>query len=140
MSIVLEQLTKRYDGHPVVYNVSLEIADSEFFVLLGSSGSGKSTILNMIAGLAGIDQGRILLHGRDVTYLPSQERRVGFVFQNYALFQHMSVADNIEFGMRIRKVAAAERRRRRDELLELVGLAGLGSRMPHQISGGQQQR
>ena len=140
MSIVLEQLTKRYDGHPVVYNVSLEIADSEFFVLLGSSGSGKSTILNMIAGLAGIDQGRILLHGRDVTYLPSQERRVGFVFQNYALFQHMSVADNIEFGMRIRKVAAAERRRRRDELLELVGLAGLGSRMPPQISGGQQQR
>jgi sulfate transport system ATP-binding protein len=140
MSIVLEQLTKRYDGHPVVYNVSLEITDGEFFVLLGSSGSGKSTILNMIAGLAGIDQGRILLHGRDVTYLPPQERRVGFVFQNYALFQHMSVADNIEFGMRIRKVAAAERRRRRDEFLELVGLAGLGSRMAHQISGGQQQR
>ncbi|MCK6625219.1 MAG: ATP-binding cassette domain-containing protein [Anaerolineae bacterium] len=140
MSIILEQLTKRYDGHPVVYNVSLEIADGEFFVLLGSSGSGKSTILNMIAGLAEVDQGRILLHGRDVTYLSPQERRVGFVFQNYALFQHMSVADNIEFGMRIRKTPAAERRRRRDELLELVGLAGLGSRMPHQISGGQQQR
>lgn len=140
MSIVLEQLTKRYDGHPVVYNVSLEIADGEFFVLLGSSGSGKSTILNMIAGLAPVDQGRILLHGRDVTYLPPQERRVGFVFQNYALFQHMSVADNIEFGLRVRKVSAAERKRRRDELLELVGLAGLGSRMPHQISGGQQQR
>lgn len=140
MSIILEQLTKRYDGHPVVYNVSLEIADGEFFVLLGSSGSGKSTVLNMIAGLVGVDQGHILLHGRDVTYLPPQERRVGFVFQNYALFQHMSVADNIEFGMRIRKTPAAERRRRRDELLELVGLAGLGSRMPHQISGGQQQR
>jgi sulfate transport system ATP-binding protein len=140
MSIILEQLTKRYDGHPVVYNVSLEIADGEFFVLLGSSGSGKSTILNMIAGLAEVDQGRILLHGRDVTYLPPQERRVGFVFQNYALFQHMSVADNIEFGMRIRKTPAAVRQRRRDELLELVGLAGLGSRMPHQISGGQQQR
>lgn len=140
MSIILEQLTKRYDGHPVVYNVSLEIADGEFFVLLGSSGSGKSTILNMIAGLAEVDQGRILLHGRDVTYLSPQERRVGFVFQNYALFQHMSVADNIEFGMRIRKIPTAERRRRRDELLELVGLAGLGSRMPHQISGGQQQR
>jgi sulfate transport system ATP-binding protein len=140
MSIVLEQLTKRYDGHPVVYNVSLEIADGEFFVLLGSSGSGKSTILNMIAGLAQVDQGRIMLHGRDVTYLPPQERRVGFVFQNYALFQHMSVADNIEFGLRVRKVSAPERKRRRDELLELVGLAGLGSRMPHQISGGQQQR
>lgn len=140
MSIILEQLTKRYDGHPVVYNVSLEIADGEFFVLLGSSGSGKSTILNMIAGLADVDHGRILLHGREVTHLPPQQRRVGFVFQNYALFQHMSVADNIEFGMRIRKIPPAERQRRRDELLELVGLAGLGSRMPHQISGGQQQR
>jgi sulfate transport system ATP-binding protein len=140
MSIVLEQLTKRYDGHPVVYNVSLEITDGEFFVLLGSSGSGKSTILNMIAGLVPVDQGRVILHGRDVTYLPPQERRVGFVFQNYALFQHMSVADNIEFGLRVRHVSRAERRRRRDELLELVGLAGLGNRMPHQISGGQQQR
>lgn len=140
MSIVLEQLTKRYNGHPVVYNVSLEIGDGELFVLLGSSGSGKSTVLNMIAGLADVDQGRILLHEREVTHLPSQERRVGMVFQNYALFQHMSVADNIEFGMRIRKVPSTERRRRRDELLELVGLAGLGSRMPHQISGGQQQR
>jgi sulfate transport system ATP-binding protein len=140
MSIILEQLTKRYDGHPVVYNVSLEITDGEFFILLGSSGSGKSTILNMIAGLVPVDQGRVILHGRDVTYLPPQERRVGFVFQNYALFQHMSVADNIEFGLRVRKVRATERRRRRDELLELVGLAGLGSRMPHQISGGQQQR
>ncbi len=140
MSIILEQLTKRYDGHPVVYNVSLEIKDGEFFVLLGSSGSGKSTILNMIAGLVPVDQGRVLLHGRNVTNLPPQERRVGFVFQNYALFQHMSVADNIEFGLRVRKVTATERHRRRDELLELVGLSGLGSRMPHQISGGQQQR
>ncbi len=140
MSILLEQLTKRYDGHPVVNNVSLEVADGEFFVLLGSSGSGKTTVLSMIAGLTGIDQGRILLHGRDVTHLPTQERRVGYVFQNYALFQHMSVTDNIEFGLRVRKVAASERRKRRDELLELVGLAGLGSRMPRQISGGQQQR
>ncbi|MFN8493914.1 MAG: ATP-binding cassette domain-containing protein [Caldilineaceae bacterium] len=140
MSILLEQLTKRYDGHPVVNNVSLEVADGEFFVLLGSSGSGKTTVLSMIAGLTGIDQGRVLLHGRDVTHLPTQERRVGYVFQNYALFQHMSVGDNIEFGLRVRKVAAAERRRRRDELLELVGLTGLGNRLPRQISGGQQQR
>jgi sulfate transport system ATP-binding protein len=140
MSIILEQLTKRYDGHPVVNNVSLEIADGEFFVLLGSSGSGKTTVLSMIAGLTGIDQGRVLLHGRDVTNLPTQERRVGFVFQNYALFQHMNVADNIEFGLRVRKVDAAKRRQRRDELLDLVGLAGLGGRMPRQISGGQQQR
>ena len=78
MSIVLEHLTKRYGGPPVVNDVSLEIADGEFFVLLGSSGSGKTTVLNMVAGLTGIDQGRILLHGRDVTWLPTQERRVGF--------------------------------------------------------------
>lgn len=140
MSIVLEHLTKRYGGHPVVNDVSLEIADGEFFVLLGSSGSGKTTVLNMVAGLSGVDQGRILLHGRDVTDLPTQERRVGFVFQNYALFQHMSVADNVEFGMTLRKMPAAERRRWRDELLELVGLVGLGRRMPRQLSGGQQQR
>ena len=140
MSIVLEQLTKRYDGHPVVNNVSLEIGDGEFFVLLGSSGSGKTTILSLIAGLTPADQGRVLLHGRDVTHLPPQQRKVGFVFQNYALFQYMSVADNVEFGLSIRKVPAPKRRRRRDELLELVGLAGLGRRMPRQLSGGQQQR
>src|SRR5215467_11630835 len=140
MSILLEQLTKRYQGHPVVNNVSLEVADGEFFVLLGPSGSGKSTILRMIAGLTGIDQGRVLLHGRDVGALPPQQRGVGFVFQHYALFRHMSVAENVEFGLRIRKVPAAERRRKRDELLELAGLAGLGARMPRQLSGGQQQR
>lgn len=140
MSIILEQLTKRYAGHSVVNNVSLEISDGEFFVLLGSSGSGKTTILSMIAGLTPLDQGHIILNGRDVTYLPTQERRVGFVFQNYALFQQMTVAENIEFGLSIRKVPAHQRQRRRDELLELVGLAGLGRRMPRQISGGQQQR
>jgi sulfate transport system ATP-binding protein len=140
MSIALEQLTKRYDGHPVVNQVSLEVADGEFFVLLGSSGSGKTTILSLIAGLTSADQGQIILHNRDVTNLPPQQRRVGFVFQNYALFQYMTVAENIEFGLTIRKVKVPERKRRRDELLELVGLAGLGNRMPRQLSGGQQQR
>lgn len=140
MSIILEQLTKRYDGHPVVHDVSLDVRDGEFFVLLGSSGSGKTTILSMIAGLTPVDQGRILLHGRDVTHLSPQERKVGFVFQHYALFQHMSVAHNIEFGLRVRKVPVARRRQRVEELLELVGLTGLGGRKPHQISGGQQQR
>ncbi len=140
MSILLEQLTKRYAGQPVVNHVSLEVGDGEFFVLLGSSGSGKTTILSLIAGLIRADHGRVLLSGRDVTNLPAQQRRVGFVFQNYALFQHMTVADNIEFGLSIRKVAAAERRRRCDELLELVGLSGLGNRMPRQLSGGEQQR
>jgi len=140
MSIVLEELTKRYAGHPVVNGVSLEVADGELFVLLGSSGSGKSTLLRMIAGLSEIDAGRVLLHGRDVTGLPPAKRGVGFVFQSYALFRGMSVAENVEFALSIRGVARAERRRRRDELLELVGLAGLGGRMPRQLSGGQQQR
>lgn len=140
MSIVLEKLTKRYDDHPVVNHVSLEITDGEFFVLLGSSGSGKTTVLSLIAGLTPVDQGRILLHGRDVTWLPPQQRNVGFVFQNYALFQYMNVAENVEFGLSIRKAPATKRRQRCDELLELVGLAGLGDRMPWQLSGGQQQR
>ena len=140
MLIILEQISKRYGNLWVVDQVSLEIKDGELFVLLGSSGSGKSTILRLIAGLAEPTSGRILLGGRDVTHLTPQERGTGFVFQNYSIFRHMSVAENIEFGLRIRKVAKAERRRRTDELLELVGLAGLGRRYAHQLSGGQQQR
>jgi sulfate transport system ATP-binding protein len=140
MSIVLDQLLKRYEGQSVVNNVSLTIEDGEFFVLLGASGSGKSTILRMIAGLTPVDGGKILLHGRDVTHVSPQRRQVGFVFQHYALFKHLTVAENIEFGLQVRKVPAAERKVRRDELLELVGLAGLGKRMPRQLSGGQQQR
>jgi sulfate transport system ATP-binding protein len=140
MSIVLEDLTKRYGGHPVVNGVSLEVGDGELFVLLGSSGSGKSTLLRMIAGLAGADAGRVLLHGQDVTDLPPARRGIGFVFQSYALFRGMSVAENVEFALAIRGVPKTDRRRRRDELLEMVGLAGLGGRMPRQLSGGQQQR
>jgi sulfate/thiosulfate transport system ATP-binding protein len=140
MSIVLEHLTKRYEGYPVVNNLSLQVSNGEFFVLLGPSGSGKSTVLRMIAGLIAVDHGRVVLHGRDVTYLLPQQRDTGFVFQHYALFRHMSVADNVEFALRIRKIPTRDRRKRRDELLELVGLSGLGGRMPHQLSGGQQQR
>lgn len=140
MSISLERLVKRYNGHTVVNNVSLEIKDGEFFVLLGSSGSGKTTILNLIAGLTDLDNGEIVLHGRNVTNLATQERRVGYVFQNYALFQYMTVAENIEFALSIRKVPKNERQHRRDKLLDLVGLGGLGERIPRQLSGGQQQR
>jgi len=140
MSIVLEHLTKRYAGHPVVNGVSLQAGDGELYVLLGPSGSGKSTLLRMIAGLADVDAGRVLLHGRDVTDLPPARRGVGFVFQSYALFRGMTAAENVEFALRIRGVNAAERRHRRDELLEMVGLTGLGGRTPRQLSGGQQQR
>jgi sulfate transport system ATP-binding protein len=140
MSIVLEGVTKRYGEQVVVNNVSLEIKNGEFFVLLGSSGSGKTTVLNIIAGLTDADEGKVLLHKRDVTHLPTQARNIGFVFQNYALFQYMTVAQNVEFGLQNKKVPRGERRRKRDELLELVGLVGLGNRMPRQLSGGQQQR
>jgi sulfate transport system ATP-binding protein len=140
MSIVVEELTKRYAGHPVVNGVSLEVAEGEFFVLLGSSGSGKSTLLRMIAGLSEIDGGRVRLHDVDVTDLPAARRGVGFVFQSYALFRGMTVAENVEFALSIRGVAKAERRRRREELLDMVGLSGLGRRTPGQLSGGQQQR
>ena len=140
MSIVLERLTKRYEGQAVVNDVSLEVPDGEFFVLLGPSGSGKSTVLRMIAGLTDVEVGRILLHGRDVTHLTPQRRGVGLVFQNYALFRHMTVVENIEFALSVRRVGKGERRRRSEELLDLVGLAGLGDRLPRQLSGGQQQR
>ena len=140
MSIVLDGVTKRFGGQIVVERVSLEIADGELFVLLGSSGSGKSTILRIIAGLTMPDAGTVSLHGEDVTRLPPQQRGTGFVFQNYSIFRHMSVAENVEFGLMIRKVPPRERAQRRDALLDLVGLVGLGSRRPHQLSGGQQQR
>ena len=140
MSIALDQVTKRYHAAAVVNDVSLEIRDGEFLVLLGPSGSGKSTLLRAIAGLVDIDHGRVSLHGRDVTRLPARERGVGFVFQHYALFRHMNVADNIEFALRVRRVRAAERRRRRAELLRLVALEGMDDRLPAELSGGQQQR
>ena len=140
MSIALDQVTKRYQGLPVVNDVSVEIGDGEFFVLLGPSGSGKSTLLRAIAGLTGVDHGRISLHGRDVTHIGARDRGVGLVFQNYALFRHMTVADNIEFGLRVRRVKAAERSKRRQELLRLVALEGMDERLPSQLSGGQQQR
>ena len=140
MSIVLEHLTKRFAGLPVVDDVSLEISSGELFVLLGASGSGKSTILRLIAGLTEPDSGRILLAGRDVSAVPPQHRGTGFVFQNYSIFRHMSVADNVEFGLRIRRQPRAERARRRDELLDLVGMSGFASRYPEELSGGQQQR
>lgn len=140
MSILLTDLTKRFRDTPVVHDVSLEVADGELFVLLGSSGSGKSTILRLIAGLIEPDSGRIELNGREVTFLPAQAREVGFVFQNYSIFRHMTVAENIEFGLRIRRVPTAKRRMRREELLDLLGLTGLGERYADELSGGQQQR
>ncbi len=140
MSITLDQVTKRYQSHPVVNDVSLEIPQGEFLVLLGPSGSGKSTLLRAIAGLVEIDHGRVSLHGRDVTGVSARDRGVGFVFQHYALFRHMSVADNVEFALRVRRMKRADRLARRAELLKLVALDGMDERLPAQLSGGQQQR
>jgi sulfate transport system ATP-binding protein len=140
MSIALDQVTKRYQDQPVVNDISIEVGEGEFFVLLGPSGSGKSTLLRAIAGLTGIDHGRISLHGRDVTHVRARDRGVGLVFQNYALFRHMTVADNIEFALRVRRMKRADRVARRKELLKLVALEGMDERLPGQLSGGQQQR
>ena len=139
MGIRLEQLTKRYEDRAVVSNVTLGVGPTELRVLLGPSGSGKSTVLRLIAGLSVPDGGRILVDDEDLVGVPAQRRGCGFVFQSYALFRRMTVAENIEFPLRIRRVGRRDRRARRDELLEMVGLGGLGARFPDQLSGGQQQ-
>src|SRR4029453_5383008 len=133
-------VTKRYQGSPVVNDVSLEVGEGEFFVLLGPSGSGKSTLLRAIAGLTGVDHGRVALHGRDVTHTSARERGVGLVFQNYALFRHITVADNIEFALRGRRRKPADPVSRRKGLRRLVALEGMDERLRAQLSGGQQQR
>jgi sulfate transport system ATP-binding protein len=140
MSIRIEGLTKRYGDHPVLSDVSLSVETGELFVLLGPSGSGKSTVLRVLAGLTPADAGRIELFGEDVTDRPARQRDIGFVFQNYALFRHMTVSENVEFALSVRGVRARARRERREELLRLVGLTGFGTRRPQQLSGGQQQR
>ncbi len=140
MSIRLNNVTKRYGKQTVVGGLSLEIQPGELFVLLGSSGSGKSTLLRIIAGLTAPDAGQICLNERDVTHLPTQQRGVGFVFQNYSLFKHMTVAQNIAFGLEIRHMARADRQKRVSDLLTLIELSEYGERMPSQLSGGQQQR
>jgi sulfate transport system ATP-binding protein len=140
MSISLKDICKSYGEHSVVDRVSLEILTGELFVLLGASGSGKTTVLRMIAGLAAPDTGEILLKGERVNHVSPQQRNIGFVFQNYSLFRHMTVSDNIGFGLRIRKAPAKERNEKINRLLELIGLPGFGDRYPSQLSGGQQQR
>jgi putative spermidine/putrescine transport system ATP-binding protein len=120
--------------------VSFEVDDGEFFSLLGPSGSGKTTCLRLIAGFEQPDAGTIEIHGESVAGVPPYERNVNTVFQDYALFPHMTVAENVEYGLMIRKVPAAERRRQTGEMLGLVKLSGLGGRKPSQLSGGQRQR
>ncbi|HTV69231.1 MAG TPA: ABC transporter ATP-binding protein [Rhizobiaceae bacterium] len=120
--------------------IDLSVAHGEFLTVLGPSGSGKTTVLRMIAGFTEITSGLILLSGRDVSRMTPAERNIGMVFQNYALFPHMSAGDNIAYGLKMRGWAKPERVRRVDEMLELVGLAKMGGRLPRELSGGQQQR
>ena len=131
---------KAYGDVVAVDGVDLEIASGEFFTLLGPSGSGKTTTLRLIAGFERPDQGRIELAGRDVTGQPPYSRDVNTVFQDYALFPHMSVLQNVAYGLRVKKVPRAEIRTRAQEALEIVRLPGFGDRSPHQLSGGQRQR
>jgi sulfate transport system ATP-binding protein len=144
MSITIESVSKEFGNYPALKGVSLNIDDGEFVALLGPSGSGKTTLLRIIAGLEYSDHGSICFGDRDVTRLPASDRGIGFVFQHYALFGHMTVADNIAFGLKVMKrrnrPSKKEIRSRAEALLDLVQLPGLGKRYPAQLSGGQRQR
>jgi putative spermidine/putrescine transport system ATP-binding protein len=139
-TVHLQSLTKRYGTTTAVDDVSIDIADGELLTLLGPSGCGKTTTLRMVAGLVEPTAGRIHFDDEDVTYLPPRARNIGFVFQTPALFPHLSVADNIGFGLSVKGARKDAIRARVEEMLALVGLAGYGARLPAQLSGGQQQR
>ncbi|ABA21118.1 sulfate/molybdate ABC transporter ATP-binding protein [Anabaena sp. FACHB-709] len=140
MGIVVENVSKQFGSFRAVDQVNLEIQSGKLVALLGPSGSGKSTLLRLIAGLEKPDDGRIILTGKDATNQSVQERNIGFVFQHYALFKHLTVRQNIAFGLEIRKAPANKVKGRVEQLLELVQLSGLGDRYPSQLSGGQRQR
>jgi len=133
-------LTKRYGDVVAVDSIDLDIAQGEFFTMLGPSGSGKTTTLRMIAGFETPDAGTIELAGEDVSRLPPYDRPVNTVFQDYALFPHMTVKENVEYGLMVKKVKKGERRQRAEQALEIVRLGGYGERKPSQLSGGQRQR
>ena len=139
-AVSFEVVSCAYGAVLAVDRVSLEIREGEFFTLLGPSGSGKTTCLRMIGGFQFPTSGRVLIHGKDATRLPPYERDVNTVFQDYALFPHMNVRDNVAYGLMVRGADRAERYRRAEEVLELVHLPGLGARRPAELSGGQRQR
>jgi iron(III) transport system ATP-binding protein len=140
VGIAIESIELSYGANVVLRDISLAIAPGEFFALLGPSGSGKSTLLRLLAGFNRANRGRVLIDGADVATLPPWKRDVGMVFQNYALWPHLSVAENVAFGLEERRWPRDRVRARVNEMLELVELAGFGERRPGQLSGGQQQR
>ena len=138
--LVLDRISAAYGDALALESLSLEVGRGELVALLGPSGCGKTTTLRIVAGLRAPSSGRVLLNGEDLTGLPAHRRNIGMVFQSYALFPHLTVAENVAFGLRMRQVSLAERRARAMAALELVELGGLGARYPAQLSGGQQQR
>jgi putative spermidine/putrescine transport system ATP-binding protein len=140
VAVGFEAVTKRFGKAIALNEVSLSIKRGEFMTLLGPSGCGKTTLLNLAAGFFSPDSGAILIDGRSVNDMPTYKRQIGLMFQNYALFPHMSVASNVAYGLKVRHVARSERNRRVDEVLGLVKLTGFEDRKPRQLSGGQQQR
>ncbi|PWC09665.1 ABC transporter ATP-binding protein [Brenneria corticis] len=138
--LYLEDIERRFAEHVALDGVSLQIEQGEFFSLLGPSGCGKTTLLNIIAGFLAPSRGAVSLGGRDITPLPPYQRAIGMVFQNYALFPHLSVFDNVAYGLKVKKLPRKAIAGRVKQVLELVRLEALGERMPHQLSGGQQQR
>lgn len=139
-ALTLQGIVKHFGDVPAVDNVSLDVAPGEFVSLLGPSGSGKTTTLRVVAGFLQADRGSVVLDGRDLTHVPPHRRNIGMVFQNYALFPHLSADENVAFPLRMRRLPDGEVRRRVTEALQLVQLQGLGARYPRQLSGGQQQR
>ena len=140
IAVTFAGVSRHFGDVRAVDGVDFEIRDGEFFSMLGPSGSGKTTCLRLIAGFEQPDAGHIVIHGVNVEGVPPYQRDVNTVFQDYALFPHMTVMENVEYGLMIRKVAAAERRRRSQEMLGLIKLEAMGSRKPNQLSGGQRQR
>ena len=139
-AVQLDGVTKRFGDSVALHEAWLKIQPSEFMTLLGPSGCGKTTLLNLVAGFLEADNGEIFIEGALVTETPAHMREIGIVFQNYALFPHMSVANNVAYGLKTRGVEKKEIARRVDEALELVKLTGFADRKPRQLSGGQQQR
>ena len=140
VAIEVDNVVKKYGDHTVINGLSLTINPGEFFTLLGPSGCGKTTLLRMIIGFNSIEGGEIRVDGQVINNIPTNRRNMGMVFQNYAVFPHMNVRDNVAYGLKTRKVPRDERRKRADEMLEMVKISQFAERMPAQLSGGQQQR